>query len=140
MKNRLQRNMKDTRDLVHHHCLICGNSSEKIPQLSFHIMDDGSVKTNISCDPSLQSYPDRLHGGIISTVIDAAMTNCLFAKCIVAVTASLSIRFLHPVEIGGTACVRAWIVKESKHLYKLDSELIQNGQVKAKARGKFLQL
>jgi acyl-coenzyme A thioesterase PaaI-like protein len=79
-----------------------------------------------------------VHGGVISAVMDAAMTNRLFAIGITAVTARLSIQFHKPVKIGELAIVRAWILRESKRLYELKSEIIQNGLVEAEAEGKFI--
>jgi acyl-coenzyme A thioesterase PaaI-like protein len=34
-----------------------------------------------------------LHGGVISSILDGTMTNCLFAHGTVAVTAELRVRF-----------------------------------------------
>jgi len=52
---------------------------------------DGVLKANFQCKPIFQGYPDQLHGGVISAVMDAAMMNCLFARGITADTARLSI-------------------------------------------------
>lgn len=40
-----------------------------------------------------KQYIDLLHGGIASTLLDAAMTHCLLSKGIEALTAELNVRF-----------------------------------------------
>ena len=54
--------------------------------LRFEPQADGSVAAYFACAPNYQGYPGRLHGGVVSMLLDAAMTNCLFARGIQAVT------------------------------------------------------
>ena len=133
-----QKCMQEIRHFAHPNCVICGNNGSGFPHLSFNMDKNGVIKAELQCKPVFQGYPGQLHGGVISTVMDAAMTNCLFARGITAVTAKLSIQFYKPVKINSSAIVRAWIYNESRLLYKLKSEIIQNGIVKAAAEGKFV--
>lgn len=105
--------------------------------LHFEVLDDGSVQAAFGCDAAYQSYPDRLHGGIVATLLDSAMTNCLFARGVSGVTARLNIRYRHPVEIGQPVEVQAWLDRDAKPLYVLRSELRQAGVVMALADAKF---
>ena len=123
---------------THHGCVVCCRSNEHGLGLEFHIARDGAVEASFACDRIFQGYPDVLHGGVISMLLDGAMTNCLFAHDIVAVTADLSVRFRHPVATATVALVRARIDSSERPLYELTAELIQNNEVKATAKGKFL--
>jgi len=76
---------------------------------------------------------------VISSLLDGAMTNCVFARGHVAVTAELKIRFKHPVVVGPPATVRAWIDRRYRSLYFVAAELAQNGEIKATAEGKFTE-
>jgi acyl-CoA thioesterase FadM len=67
------------------------------------------------------------------------MTNCLFARGVVAVTAELSIRFLHPVVIDHQSYVKAWVEKSYPPLHLLRAELFQDGKVLVTASGKFME-
>ena len=78
-----------------------------------------------------------MHGGLVAAVLDDAMTNCLFAHRIVAMTAQLTIRYLRPVRTGRAAFVRAWVVKSSSRLQMVAADLMQDGEVHAKAQAKF---
>jgi acyl-CoA thioesterase FadM len=67
------------------------------------------------------------------------MVNALFAVGIVAVTATLEVRYLAPTVTGRFAKVRAWIESAAAHpLYLQRAELIQDGKVMVEAKAKFL--
>ena len=72
-------------------------------------------------------------------LLDAAMTNCLFARGIPAVTGRLNIRFRHPVKLGANAVIHAWVIEQYPPLYVLKAELAQEGKVCALADAKFFQ-
>jgi len=107
--------------------------------LEFDSFTDGSVETTFYCSPEFAGYPGILHGGIISTLLDGAMTHCLFAKGHAAVTAELRVRFRHPVYTGQVAHIHASITRAGGAFFELHSELVQQGRVKAKATGKFFE-
>ena len=79
------------------------------------------------------------HGGVISALLDSAMANALFAIGIVAVTATLELRYRAPTVTGRFAMVRAWIESDNAYpLYLQRAELIQDGKVMVEAKAKFL--
>jgi uncharacterized protein (TIGR00369 family) len=121
----------------HRTCIICGRENDHGMHVQFRSEPDGSVMAAFHCDPVYQGYPEVLHGGVVASLLDGAMTNCLFAHGIVAVTAELTIRYLQPVRIGDEATVRAWVVKSSTRLQIVAGELLQGGEVRAKAQAKF---
>jgi acyl-coenzyme A thioesterase PaaI-like protein len=121
----------------HRECIVCGCENDHGMHMQFHREPDGSVTSEFLSDAMYQGYPDVLHGGVVAAVLDGAMTNCLFAHDVVAVTAELTIRYLQPVHTQEMVSVRAWIVKSSPHLHLLAAELSQRGQVRATAKAKF---
>jgi acyl-CoA thioesterase FadM len=66
------------------------------------------------------------------------MGNCLFAQDVAAVTVELKIRFRHGLELEKHAIVKAWVKTNSNTLYILQAEIVQDGQIKASATGKFV--
>jgi hypothetical protein len=70
-------------------------------------------------------------------LLDAAMTHCLFARRVHAVTARLTVRYRVPVEIGVPGVVRAHPVRDAHGLCDLEAELIQSAEVKASANARF---
>ena len=90
--------------------------------------------------PDLEGYPQTLHGGIIASLLDGAMTNCLFAHGHVAMTAELRVRYRKPVLIGPEMTIRAWITRSQPPLHLLEAELQQEGCAKAIASAKFFEI
>jgi len=132
--------LKATRVAAHPDCLICSSKGRITPHLLFEADENGAVRADFHCTSRLQGYPGWLHGGAVSAILDAAMTNCLFARGISGVTARLSVRFREPVEVGDIASARAWVARESPRLLELRGEVIQRGRVKVTAEGKFMRM
>ena len=124
---------------AHANCVVCGSANGRGLKLAFHSAEDGSVQATFDCAKAYEGYPDVLHGGVVSTLLDGAMTNCLFAHGHPGLTAELTVRFRHPVCTGTAATVRAWIERRCRPLYVLKAELVQDGQIKATAGGKFME-
>jgi acyl-coenzyme A thioesterase PaaI-like protein len=100
---------------------------------------DGAVEASFPCQPVFTGYPGMLHGGIICSLLDGAMTNCLFAHGLVAVTVDLNVRFRHPVVVSRVATVRAWLASDRPPVHRLAAEVLQEGQVVATATARFLE-
>ena len=130
---------RQLRNQSHPHCVVCAQGNGLGLGLSFRVCGDGTVEATFSCDDVFQGYSATLHGGVICTLLDGAMTNCLFALGHAAVTAEMQIRFRHPVATGIPATVRGWITSSTSPLHCLAAELLQDGQVVATATGKFLE-
>jgi len=108
-------------------------------QLEFTVSEDGGVQAAFDCSKTFQGYGGLLHGGVISSLLDGAMTNCLFAHGQQGITGELKVRFRHPVVTDRPAIVRAWIERSIPPFHVLQAELIQDEWVKARATGKFVE-
>jgi acyl-coenzyme A thioesterase PaaI-like protein len=106
-------------------------------RLRFKPDDNGGVHTSFKAHRRLQGYQGILHGGVISALLDAAMTNCLFHRGVEAVTGDLHVRFVKPVPCTGTVDIRAWVVTSLPPLYRVRAELVHGETVTAWADAKF---
>jgi len=127
----------DIRDLVHPKCVVCSFGNGHGLHLEFDIADDGSVTAAFQCDEAFEGYPGMLHGGVISSILDGAMGNCMFACGQAAVTVEMTTKFRHPVTTYSQATVSARIIRISHPLYLLEAEIVQDGKLKATAKGKY---
>ena len=130
--------LRETQAQAHLNCVVCGTANGHGLRLEFRTSADGSVQATFDCKKAYEGYADVLHGGVVSTLLDGAMTNCLFAHGHPGVTAEITVRFRHPVHTGRTATVRAWIERCSPPLHVLSAQLVQDEQLKATACGKFI--
>lgn len=133
-----QTDLDRTRRRAHSHCVVCGRSNGRGLGVEFTARD-GGVEARFQCGRSLEGYPGLVHGGVICSLLDGAMTNCIFARGLCGVTAELNVRFRHPLATGAAATVRAWVERCAGPLHVLRAELRQGGQLKATASGKFMQ-
>ena len=124
--------------LIHKHCVVCGTANDHGLHVQFTQLDDGGVQGVFDCDSAFEGYPGKIHGGIISALLDGAMTNCIFARGDVGVTGELKVRYRHPVVVDRAATVHGWIKRVSAPLYITEAELVQDGQVKVTATAKFM--
>ncbi|MBN2378134.1 MAG: PaaI family thioesterase [Sedimentisphaerales bacterium] len=133
-------NLAEVRRQVHRDCVVCSFRNEQGLHLDFHAADNGEVTADFIYDKSYQGYPGLLHGGVISAILDGAMTNCLFARGCVAVTADFRIRFRHPVIVGQSASVRAWITRTTPPIFEAKAQITQADRITTTATAKFMQI
>jgi len=124
---------------AHPFCLVCSRSNPLGLGLKFVCEADGSVSTTFLGHPALEGFEGLLHGGVIASLLDGAMTNCLFAHNRAAMTAELNVRYHKPVVIGEEMSIRAWIEHSRQPLHEMAAELKQGGEVKASATAKFME-
>lgn len=120
-------------------CFVCGIKNPFGLQVKPQINDGGETVT-IECTPPshLQGWADVLHGGIISTLLDEAITYvgiATFGKP--AVTAQLDVRFRNPSPTGVKLTVSAKRTKASRRLVLAEATVtLPDGTLIATANGK----
>jgi acyl-coenzyme A thioesterase PaaI-like protein len=134
-----QTRLKTARAKAHPFCLVCSQSNPLGLGLEFAVHDDGSVSAPFLGHSALEGFEGFLHGGMIASLLDGAMTNCLFAHGHVAMTGELKVRYRKPVIIGQGMLLRAWITWSQPPLHLLEAELKQEGCIKAIASAKFVE-
>ena len=61
-------------------CIICGLDNKYGLKAPFYNMEDGSVMTKFQYSEEHQSYPGRVHGGLITAMLDEMGLRALWAK------------------------------------------------------------
>ncbi|MFH1314315.1 MAG: PaaI family thioesterase [Candidatus Eisenbacteria bacterium] len=118
---------------------MCGGRNPWSLGLRFEVRDTGKVWSRFEAHPGLQGYDGILHGGVISGLLDAAMTHCLFHHGVRAVTADLHVRFLRAVPCDALLEVTAWLLSVKPQLYRVAATLVYEGNVMASAKARFTQ-
>jgi len=122
----------------HQYCLLCGEDNPHSLGLRFTAQED-AVTAHCQLEPRLQGYGGLLHGGIISSLLDAAMTHCLFHQGIQALTGELTVRFLAPVPIDAGVELSARLLSQRRGILQLEATLSIGSKIHARANAKFLQ-
>lgn len=124
----------------HGSCLLCGQHNPMSLKLNFSVGSDKTVEARFQSHCGLQGYDDYLHGGVISALLDCAMSHCLFHHNVQAVTVELTVRFVHSIPCTALLDLRAWIVScQMGVLYHTKGEVRSGGKVMAWAEAKFMK-
>ena len=92
-------------------------------------------------DQKFQGWKGIMHGGIIATLLDEAMTRLAWIVCGGALTAEITIRYVAPARIGEPLFIRGEIVKDSRRIVEMKSSLCDSsGKLVAHATGKAMKL
>ena len=80
-------------------CMVCGMDNPFGIKAQFYNMEDGSAVSPFRFAKHHQSYPGRVHGGMITSVLDELGLRAAWAKDngIWGVTMSLEVKFRKPV-------------------------------------------
>jgi acyl-coenzyme A thioesterase PaaI-like protein len=119
--------------------VACGDNNPVGLRLKFEKQSDGSVRAAAFCVKELSGYDGLLHGGVAALMLDSAMTNCLFASGVTALTAEMTVKYRAPVSIGLAVILTGAIKSDHDPLFIVGAELSQQGQVKVSAEAKFMR-
>ena len=80
-------------------CVICGMDNPFGLQAPFYVMEDDSVMTLFRYRQEHQSYPGRVHGGLITAMLDELGFRAYWAfePEVLAVTMELQTKYRRPV-------------------------------------------
>ena len=125
-------------------CFVCGERNPAGVHVRFYEQDDGSVLARFTPREQHQGYPGRMHGGVITAVMDEAVGRAIMIKygeAIWGVTAELNVRFRKPVPLEVELTVVGRITRESSRLFEGAGELyLPDGTVAVEATGKYIKL
>ena len=130
---------KDKNLHPHPYCLLCGNRNPLGLQLQFTADESGEVSVRFKGRQVLQGYTGILHGGVIASLLDSAMTNCLFQQGVNAVTGDLHIRYRHPTPYNAELLLRARVVTQKRPLFVMKAELLIGDLITAHATARFME-
>lgn len=122
-------------------CFVCGTKNPFGFQVKPEIIDEGAA-VRIECTPEShwQGWANMLHGGILSTLLDEAITHVgisTFQQP--AVTAQLEVRFRNPAPTGVKLHVLAERIKASRRLVEAKATVtLTDGTLIASGAGKVM--
>ena len=122
---------------LHRNCFACGSNDGIGLGLKFYKNEDGAVFGNFFADPKFEGYSGIIHGGIIATLLDSAMTHCLLMKDIPALTGRLSVKYSNAIRTGVMVRLEARIVDESRKIFFLEGRASVEGKKVASAVGRY---
>ena len=116
---------------VYNMCFACGSANPIGLHLHFFAIPDGCISF-FTPRREHQSYNDRMHGGLIMTLMDEVMGNYLFLTGgVPAYTGKMESRFRSPLLIGETVEIRCHEEKRRGQLVIMTAKIIKEDGTEA---------
>ena len=124
---------------------MCGLDNEYGVRAPFYNMEDGSVMTLFRYRKQHRSYPGRVHGGLITAMLDEMGLRALWAKELseetFGVTFSLETKYRKPVPYDQDLIGKGIIVKNSSKFFVTEASIMDTkGNVLANGTVKYIRL
>ena len=125
------------------HCFGCGSQNPQGLHLHFVIREDNpntiSAAATIQLGAAFEGPPGYVHGGIIATVLDEAMSKLNRPLDVVAMTRHMEVDYLRPVRLGDTLTIISHHVRRDGRKMFHSAEIIgSDGKVLARGKALFV--
>ena len=108
-------------------CFVCGDKNQCGLKVDF-FDEQGVAKAQYQASSDFEGYKDVLHGGIISALLDEVMIKAVLAKDILAVTASIEIKFKQSVKIGEKLTLEGKILEHRGRIIFTEGKVFKEDQ------------
>lgn len=125
-------------------CLVCGLKNPYGLKTFFYELENGELMSVCKLMEEHQSYPNRLHGGITTALLDETIGRAILIKSqgeIWGVTLEFTTRYKKPIPLDAELRVLGRITKEGKRVFEGTGELLlPDGEIAAEGYGKYIKL
>ena len=130
-------------DLIDDHfCFACGADNKDGLDLAWTV-EGKTCSAVFTPKRKFQGWKGIVHGGILATLLDEAMTRLAWISCGGALTAEMTVRFLRPARLEDRIFIKGDIVSENRKLVTMRAELrkeSREGVLIARSAGKAVKL
>lgn len=122
-------------------CFGCGQANPVGLHLRFSQTADHTVFCDVQIAHDYEGPPGYLHGGIIATLLDEAMSKANRARGVTAMTRQMQVEYLHPVPSNAAIRIEGKVTRSEGRKHWTEAH-IQNaaGKVLARATGLFIAI
>jgi uncharacterized protein (TIGR00369 family) len=124
-------------------CFVCGERNVAGVHIRCYEQADGTVLARFCAAEEHQGYPGRVHGGVITAILDEAMARAIMVKegdLVCGITVQITVRFSRPVPLETELTAVARMSKEWPRMFEGTAELLlPDGSVAAEATGRYVK-
>jgi uncharacterized protein (TIGR00369 family) len=121
-----------------HHCFACGRDNPIGMRLRIEL-GEGEARTEWTAGEDYVGWSDKLHGGIIATLLDEVMAWAPSSFDSWAVTAEMTVRFRSPALPGERLEATARVTDRRRRIYEVQGEVRGvDGRLVAEGSGRYL--
>jgi len=127
------------------HCFGCGAGNAVGLRLTFSVTDGegsaGAVVAEATISDQYEGPPGYLHGGIIATLLDEAMSKANRAQGVTAMTRQMSVEYLRPVPSGAPIRIEGRVTRVEGRKHWAEAKIASaNGVLLASATALFIAI
>ncbi|MGD0901416.1 MAG: PaaI family thioesterase [Terracidiphilus sp.] len=140
MKEKMEK-LKQMARAAQNRCFGCGSANPSGLQLEFLLAEDGATVCRTEIPDCFDGHPGCLHGGIIATLLDEAMSKAVRARGLTAMTGRMEIDYLRPVPSGARLRMEGRIVRSEGRKHWTEARILNaRGTALAEGKGLFIEV
>ena len=117
-------------------CFGCGQNNPIGLKLSF-TKDGDTCRAEFTPNKAHQGWPGVVHGGILTCLLDEAMSYAAYFKGVTCLTASMQIRLRQPAKVEEPLVITASVTRSTKKLIEARANVcLKDGTVVAESTSK----
>ena len=128
---------------VSKNCFVCGIENHDSLKTKFYELENGDLMSMSTPSVIHQSYPDRIHGGVLSAILDEIIgrANLIEEPDAWGVTVELNVKYKKPGPLDKPVKAIARITRNSRLIFEGTGEiLLEDGSVAATGYAKYVKM
>jgi uncharacterized protein (TIGR00369 family) len=122
-------------------CFGCGPANPNGLKLEFFLAADRSVVCSAIISSLFEGPPNCLHGGIIATLLDEAMSKAVRAHGFMAMTRHMEVDYRRPVASGDPIRIEGRLVRSEGRKHWAEARVLNaKDAALAQAKGLFIEI
>jgi uncharacterized protein (TIGR00369 family) len=124
-----------------HNCFGCGQNNKTGLRLKFLVDEDQRVHCRAQIPQHFQGPPGYVHGGVIATLLDEAMSKANRQFGILAMTRQMEVEYLKPVPLNTPIQITAHHRSAAGRKHHCEAEITsEDGTILARGRALFIAI
>jgi uncharacterized protein (TIGR00369 family) len=126
---------------AHNRCFGCGPANPVGLHLDFFVAEDQSVLCLPEIADTFEGPQGLLHGGIIATLLDEAMSKSVRVRGLTAMTRQMEVEYLRPVPSATSIRVEGRLVRSEGRKHWTEAKILdKRSHTLATAKGLFVEV
>lgn len=124
----------------HGPCFVCGSGDTPGMGVTWYVLDNGSIFSEVTLGRAQQGPPGFGHGGASAALLDEAMGAAVWLAGHRAASINLNISYHKPVPLGQLIRITAWVKEENGKKITAAGEIhLEKGSLVVSGEGIFVQ-
>ena len=134
-------NLKPLAHGAQNRCFGCGQANAAGLHLDFLLGEDGRVVCLANIADSFEGPPGYVHGGIIATLLDEAMSKAVRSHGLVAMTRHMEVDYQRPVKSAAPIRLEGLLTRSEGRKHWVEAKIVdESGKSLATGKGLFIEV